>query len=96
MPNSAEPAPSVPTEQDRRAGGDRHPTLRLATIILANGEQIPCVIRDLSVTGAKLAVARRYRVPERFHLRVLGHDAFAVERAWQRGDHVGVRLTVKA
>ena len=97
MPSSAEPAPSVPFDQERRAGGDRHAAMRLATIILDTGEQIPCVIRDLSVTGAKLGVARRYRLPESFLLLVQGHEpAFPVRRAWQRGDQAGVRLNVKA
>lgn len=87
--NSASHTPAV----NRRDGGDRIPTMRLATIRLDNGEEIPCVLRDLSRTGAKLAVSRRYRLPMNFNLIVHGREApFPVRRAWQRGDYVGVML----
>ena len=67
--------------------------MRLATIRLDDGEEIPCVLRDLSLTGAKLAVSRRYRLPAVFCLVVHGREvAFPVQRAWQRGDFAGVML----
>lgn len=95
MPNPVGIVPSAPINKDRRAGGDRRATTRFATIILENGERIPCVIRDLSATGAKLGVARRFQLPERFLLQVKGREpAFPVQRAWQRGDHAGVQVAV--
>ncbi|WP_442919052.1 PilZ domain-containing protein [Methylobacterium sp. XJLW] len=70
--------------------------MRLATIRFDDGEEIPCVLRDLSPTGAKLAVSRRYRLPASFYLIVHGREiAFPVRRAWQRGDLAGVMLAVK-
>ena len=78
---------------NRREGGDRIETMRLATIRLDDGEEIPCVLRDLSLTGAKLAVSRRYRLPASFSLVVHGREVvFPVRRAWQRGDYAGVTL----
>ena len=78
---------------NRRDRGDRITTMRLATIRLDDGEEIPCVLRDLSQTGAKLAVSRRYRLPATFYLVVHGREvAFPVRRAWQRGDFAGVML----
>ncbi|WP_165937755.1 PilZ domain-containing protein [Methylobacterium segetis] len=65
----------------------------MATIVLEDGEQIPCVIRDMSVSGAKLSVARRFRLPEYFDLMVAGRDLTCrVRRAWRRGDFAGVSL----
>ena len=67
--------------------------MRLATIRLSNGDEIPCVVRDLSATGAKLAVSQRYRLPATFALVVHGRKtAFQVRRVWQRGDFAGVAL----
>lgn len=67
--------------------------MRLASIRLDNGEEIPCVIRDLSVSGAKLAVSARYALPAHFSIIVQGRDrAFPVRRVWRRGDLVGVTL----
>ena len=57
--------------------------MRLAVIQLDDGEEIPCVLRDLSPRGAKLAVSRRYRLPEHFVLIVHGREPpFRVRRAW--------------
>lgn len=96
MPDPVDTVPSAPSSKERRAGGDRRAATRFATIILEDGERVPCVIRDLSATGAKLGVARRYRLPERFLLQVKGRaPAFPVQRVWQRGDHAGVQLDVK-
>lgn len=78
---------------DRRLGSDRVPTMRLATLRLNDGEESPCVIRDLSLMGAKLSVSGRYKLPALFHLIVHGYEAaFPVRRVWQRGDLAGVTL----
>ncbi|MFK5597947.1 PilZ domain-containing protein [Methylobacterium sp. HMF5984] len=67
--------------------------MRLAHITLSDGEVIHCVIRDLSVSGAKLAVARRYALPEHFDLNISGSDLpFPMRRVWRRGDFAGVML----
>ncbi|KAB1069491.1 PilZ domain-containing protein [Methylobacterium planeticum] len=85
--------PEAATRPEKRKGGDRHTTMKLATILLEDGEQIPCVLRDMSVSGAKLGVARRHVLPESFALNFPGRDLTCrVRRAWRRGDFVGVTL----
>ncbi|MGC5779350.1 PilZ domain-containing protein [Methylobacterium sp. NFXW15] len=86
----------IPSRVERRGNdGTRSPVTLLASIQLANGEKLPCVIRDLSSTGAKLAVSRRYELPTEFNLFVRGRETqFPVRRMWQRGDHVGVKLII--
>ncbi|AWN42771.1 PilZ domain-containing protein [Methylobacterium durans] len=88
---------ATPAATEKRIGGERHETMRLATIILEDGEQIPCMIRDMSVSGAKLGVARRYQLPETFMLTIAGRNLTCrVQRAWRRGDFVGVSLLAAA
>ncbi|MFD0935404.1 PilZ domain-containing protein [Methylobacterium trifolii] len=93
QPDLVRMAPTVAT--DKRDGGQRHATLRMATIELEGGETISCVIRDISLSGAKLGVARRHRLPEFFNLAIAGRDLTCrVRRAWQRGDFAGVTLVL--
>ena len=67
--------------------------MMLGHITLRSGEPIPCVVRDFSYGGAKLGVARRYRLPEQFNLSIPQRDlTFRVDRVWQRGDFVGVKF----
>ena len=70
--------------------------MKLATILLENGEQIPCVLRNMSKSDAKLGVGRRHLLPESFALAFSGCDSTcrvtvsggvvisAVSRCWQR------------
>ncbi len=67
--------------------------MKLAHITLSDGEIIPCVLRDVSASGARIAVARRHRLPEFFHLSVDGKDEICrVRRVWQRGDFAGITI----
>lgn len=87
---------TVPSEQGevpRHSRRPRYVTIMLAHITLSSGDQIPCVIRDLSYGGAKLGVSRRYRLPERFKLSIPARGLTVhAHRVWQRGDFAGVRL----
>ena len=84
--------PSGQTGPNKR-GKDRRAVMIPATIYCPDGQAIACVLRDMSASGAKLAVSRRHRLPEAFTLVVPGraHD-YRVRRIWRRADFAGVTL----
>jgi len=52
-----------------------------------------CLVRDMSASGARLAVPEGMELPERFMFRVIGRDfVCAVKVVWRRGSHVGVQI----
>jgi len=55
---------------------------------------IPCTIRNISETGAKVQFEGGWFVPDRFtlHVKVDGYKA-ECERVWHRGSECGVRFT---
>lgn len=60
--------------------------------IVAGAQLQPCVIRDLSRTGAKIRVAPRIALPDRFDL-VIASDELRTVRAclrWRRGEFAGL------
>lgn len=80
---------------EKRLGGDRRKVMIPATIVCPDGITYACVIRDMSLTGAKISVSRRHRLPADFALAIPGRDsAYPVYRAWQRSDFAGVTLFV--
>jgi len=91
------------TSADDRARRDqadpsRRAAVRVAAMIpasalLPDGTAQVCVIRDISMGGARLSIARRHLLAETFLLRVAGFEnPFRVRRVWQRGDLAGVML----
>lgn len=82
-----------PTGKQEQRDAARRETMRLAKVILEDGETLPCVIRDLSLSGAKLSVARRHSLPREFLLSMTERDlTVPVRMAWRRGDFVGVTI----
>lgn len=60
-------------------------------IRLADGTEIPCTVKDVSKSGARLGVPSNCQLPESFRFRVLGRDfVCSVKLAWRRGEYVGV------
>ena len=55
---------------------------------------IPCTVRDLSETGARLVIEAPMAVPDRFtlHVEVRGFKVDC-ERVWSKGLMMGVRFT---
>lgn len=82
----AGPAPRSPLPRAKR-----HRVL-LQGRIVAGAQLQPCVIRDLSRTGAKIRVAPRIALPDRFDL-VIASDELRTVRAclrWRRGEFAGL------
>lgn len=62
-------------------------------IRLFDGTEIPCNIKDISKSGAKLGIPEAYTLPASFMLRILGRDfVLKVNLAWRRGNYAGVRI----
>lgn len=72
---------------------ERRETKWIALIRLPDGTEIPSTVRDISPSGARLAVPSSYALPQTFMFRVIGRDfVCAVQLAWRRGDYAGVRI----
>ena len=72
---------------------ERRETNWIALIKLPDGTEIPTTVKDISPSGARLAVPRTYALPEQFMLKVVGRDfVCAVRLAWRRDDFLGVRI----
>ena len=62
-------------------------------IRLPDGTEIPCNVKDVSKSGAKVGIPAYHVLPETFMLRIIGRDFVCLVRlAWRRGDYAGVRI----
>ncbi|MGU3362601.1 PilZ domain-containing protein [Methylobacterium sp. M6A4_1b] len=81
----------APTAVERRE--ERNPTNWIATIRFRDGTEIPCSVKDVSKSGARICVGANQSLPPVFMLRIIGRDFLCLVRiAWRRGDFVGVRI----
>ena len=86
----------IPSERpdahvDRRE--ERRETNWIALIRLPDGSEIPTTVKDISPSGARLAVPSSYVLPKSFMFKVVGRDFIcAVQLAWRRGNYAGVRI----
>lgn len=105
MPSPPSPVGGFPSElmsEDDSATVETSPTARreertatnwIALIRLFDGTEIPCNIKDISKSGAKLGVPEAYILPASFMLRILGRNfVLRVNLAWRRGNYAGVRI----
>lgn len=82
-----------PEARGREArAGKRHRVVQQGRIVLGPERLVPCVIRDLSRSGAKIRVAPDCPLPETFSLVIAAHDlrTLTVRLRWRRGDFAGV------
>lgn len=71
----------------------RSETNWIAMIRLLDGAEIPCTVKDVSRSGAKLGVPSDRELPDTFMLKILGRDFVClVKLAWRRGNYAGVRI----
>ena len=65
----------------------------IALIRTSEGIEIPCSVKDVSNTGAKIGVPASYHLPDSFMLKVVGKDFICrVTLAWRKGNYAGVRI----
>lgn len=71
----------------------RKATNWIAMIRLFDGSEIPCNVKDISKSGAKLGVPSSWELPPAFMLKIVGRDfVMRVTLAWRRGNYAGVRI----
>jgi len=78
------------TEPERRTV-QRHRTLKAGKIVLHGESVLDCTIRNLSSTGASIAVPNAATVPAEFELQFDG-DIRLCEVAWRRMGRLGVKF----
>jgi hypothetical protein len=85
---------SPPTDNEPRSD-PRRPVMRRALILLSPTEQIDCVVRNISRTGAMVSVDKPVQLPPRFVLDMSGN--IVVKRlcdlVWQDGMSAGVTFS---
>ncbi|MET0257459.1 MAG: PilZ domain-containing protein [Methylobacterium sp.] len=91
-PDAGIPPGDASTLRERRSE-PRTPTNWIAMILLADGTEIPCTVKDVSKSGARLGLPDTIGLPEVFSLKVLGYAfLFRVRLVWRSGHCAGVRI----
>lgn len=71
----------------------RKTTNWIAAIRLWDGTEIPCNVKDVSKSGARLGVPAYQELPDTFMLRIIGRDFLClVKLVWRRGDYTSVSI----
>ena len=80
----------VPASIERAA---RNETNWIAIIRTFEGIEIPCTIKDISKTGAKIGLPSSCQLPNSFMLKVIGKSFVCrVSVAWRKDNFVGVHI----
>ena len=80
-----------------RRAHERFPTMIPASVTMPDGVLVACVIRDISLMGARFSIARRHRLGATFPLHVATFPRpFPMRRVWQDGDFAGAMLDLPA
>ncbi|WP_156375614.1 PilZ domain-containing protein [Methylobacterium sp. Leaf125] len=65
----------------------------IAIIRTLDGVEIPCTVKDVSKTGARIGVPASCPLPDTFMLKIVGKDIICrVSLAWRKGNFVGVHI----
>ncbi|WP_090199581.1 PilZ domain-containing protein [Erythrobacter sp. HL-111] len=78
---------------DRRAAPRGRLVLRIAKLVCETGEY-PCILRDVSLTGAELAFWHEVPPAERVILQLSNGHTFPIERVWSGAGRAGYRFAV--
>ncbi len=80
-----------PPENQR--GHVRRLVIMKGTILYNDGKiTIPCRLRDISETGAKLELEHQQLLPHTFDLQIRDMPALSCKLRWARGNRVGVEF----
>ena len=78
---------------ERRAYPRRRVIKRVKAVFNANGSVIDCVMRDLSLGGARLSCASPSQIPDEFQLVLVGEREMRdVRVAWRSLTEMGVQF----
>ena len=91
------PAPDPAALGENRRKRPRRRTLLAGVLVLKDGVQAECTIRELSVSGAKVRISATLPTPRTVQLidltNAIGHQA---QVAWRDGADLGLRFMVSA
>jgi PilZ domain len=77
---------------DQRTGIRKDTSLN-GRILLDGGTAMPCVLANVSATGAKISLPRPAELPDTFHLQADDLDLdVQAEIVWHREEQLGVRF----
>lgn len=79
---------------ERRRDARKRLMLRVAKLRCLGGEY-PCVIHDVSATGAKLRLFHAHPVDSHMFLELAGGALYAIERRWMDGPFAGYRFSAR-
>lgn len=68
--------------------------LRVAKIVGEDGE-LPCIIRDVSMTGVRLRLFHPLAAETRLALELGNGDFYFIEKVWERDDEAGFRFAAE-
>lgn len=68
--------------------------LRIAKLVGSEGE-VPCVVRDISVSGTRVKLFSDRPVEQHLFLELASGERFALERVWQRDEQAGFRFATE-
>ncbi len=82
------------TDDDSNRRQDRRRKVRVASILVSDDrEPIPCVILDISASGARLHIHDPVEIPKTFHLLQIANDErHECEAVWRNGNEMGVKF----
>ena len=70
---------------------------RDSAMILLNAQRnLPCVVRDISATGARVGIPRHVFLPREFAFQIPSSNMHVRARMkWRSGDHIGISFARK-
>jgi len=81
-----------PKNSDKRSH-DRTPTFRVGKVIFASRSEVPCVIKDCTQEGARIALEGELALPEQVVLAIAQAGMRRAARViWQDGREVGLEF----
>lgn len=94
MPRSCKSSRPAPGERDKRAAQRRAISYPVAIETLDDGGHHPCMILDISETGARLSLFKAMEPPDEFLLRLAGHRVATrlCRVVWRDATAIGVRF----
>ena len=91
MLDDAEAQHEIPGHVERRE--KRVGTSIVGAIRLPDGTELPCIIKDISRSGAKLGVPSSCVLPDRFLFKMNNRDlVFQARLAWRKASYAGVAI----
>lgn len=74
---------------ERRRSPRRH-AMKPATILLAGGQRLPCLVRDISEHGVRLKIDNSDEIPEHFLLQIGREEPRSCRTVWTGDRQMGV------